>query len=64
MFGVNKEMIKRASTYANLLSMVVSAALLSVGSLGLNSETVAAIMMAGNVTVAVCQFIKQEASKK
>ena len=56
---MNTELFKRYSTYANALSMVVAAVLVSVPNLGLDSTMTAQIMLAGNVVVAVCQVIKQ-----
>ena len=55
---------KRYSTYANLVAMIVSAGLVSIGNIGLQAETVAYIMMGGNIVVAVCQFIKQQENVK
>ena len=56
---MNAELLKRYSTYANALSMVVAAVLVSVPNLGLDTAITAQIMLAGNVVVAVCQVIKQ-----
>jgi len=60
---INKSILKRYSTYANLVAMVVSGILISIGNFGFDSNTTATIMLGGNVLVAVCQFIRQEAAK-
>ena len=52
---------KRYSTYANLLSMVIAAGLSAIGGMGLEADTVANVMLGGNVIIAICQFIKQKA---
>jgi len=57
----NKESLKRFSTYANFISMVVSAALLSLDGVGLEPTAIAQIMLVGNMVVAGCQAIRQQA---
>jgi hypothetical protein len=61
---VNDRAFARWSTYANLVSMVVSAALISLPDIGLEAVTVARLMMAGNVIIAGCQFVKQQEIQK
>ena len=56
---MNSELLKRYSTYANALSLVVASVLVSVPNLGLDAAMTAQIMLAGNVIVAVCQVLKQ-----
>lgn len=53
-------LFKRYSTYANLISMVIAAGLSAIGSMGLEADTVANVMLGGNVIIAICQFIKQK----
>jgi len=59
---LNKEALRRYSTYANMISMMVSAALLGLPDIGFEPIMVARIMLAGNVVVALCQAVKQQAN--
>ena len=58
---MNKELFKRYSTWANGIAILTGAVLTSLTSLGLSAATVGYIMLAANVIIAGCQFIKQEA---
>ena len=62
--NINGMALKRYSTYANFISMIVSAALIGIPDLGLEAPVVARFMLAGNVIVAACQFVKQQALTK
>ncbi len=61
---VNDMALRRWSTYANMVSMMISAALIGLPDIGLEAVVVARLMLVGNVIVAVCQFVKQQALGK
>ena len=58
---MNKEALKRWSTYANALSGAVAAAMIYIPNIGLEATTTAQVMLACNVLVAICQSVKQRA---
>jgi hypothetical protein len=53
---------KRYSTYANFLCLGVSAGMSLLGAFNMDADTVAGIMLGGNIVIAICQFIKQKAA--
>lgn len=55
-------MSKRFSTWVNLISMILAAAMIYIPDIGLSAQATAQVMLGSSVVISIAQWIKQNAT--
>lgn len=55
-------MSKRFSTWVNLISMILAAAMIYIPDIGLSAQATAQVMLGSAVVISIAQWIKQNAT--